>query len=179
MEREAIQDIAIKTLIINNGASMHDIAVAAGIGRTTLHRYFASREDMLRALLLAAFQDIEQALVDCHIESGSASEALERVITAFVPIGHRFTFLLGAWPLADDDKELKSRELRLLYQFESLVQRGQKEKILRTDLSVRWIIDTMTALLFMAWQRISDGYIAPRDATKLVMTTLVAGVGIH
>ncbi|GER90345.1 hypothetical protein KDW_45070 [Dictyobacter vulcani] len=179
MERDAIQDIAIKTLITNNGASMHDIAVAAGIGRTTLHRYFASRDDMLRALLLSAFQDIEQAMTECQIETGTALEALERIITVLMPIGHRFTFLLGAWPFAEDNKELKSRELRLLYQLEGLVQRGQKEKSLRTDLPVRWIIDTMTALLFMAWQRISDGYIAPRDASKLIMTTLLTGVGTH
>ncbi|WP_126557229.1 TetR/AcrR family transcriptional regulator [Dictyobacter kobayashii] len=127
MDRETIQDIAIKTLIANNGASMHDIAAAAGIGRTTLHRYFASREELLHALLAAAFDDVEQTLASCHIKQGSALEALERMVTAFVPVGYRFHFLVGSWPFEEGEEAFKAREIGLLKQFEALVQRGQHE----------------------------------------------------
>ena len=177
MDRETIQDVAIKTLIANNAASMHDIAAAAGIGRTTLHRYFASREELLRALIAGAFDDIEQIMANSQIGRTSASEALENLVLALVPIGHRFHFLIGAWPFDEGDEEFKVRELRLLKQFELLVQRGQSDGTFRMDLPARWIIDTITALLFMAWESISEGYTAPRDASRLVLTTLRSGIG--
>ncbi|GHO85349.1 TetR/AcrR family transcriptional regulator [Dictyobacter formicarum] len=177
MDRETIQDVAIKTLIANNAASMHDIAAAAGIGRTTLHRYFASREELLRALIASAFDDIEQVMTASQIGQVPASQALENMVLALVPIGHRFHFLMGAWPFDESDEEFKVRELRLLEQFELLVQRGQREGTFRSDLPTRWIIDTITALLFMAWESISEGYTASCDASRLVLTTLRAGIG--
>lgn len=177
MDRETIQDIAIKTLITNNAASMHDIAVAAGIGRTTLHRYFASREDLLRALIASCFDDIEQIVAISHTGQVPALESLENLVLALVPVGHRFQFLVGAWPFEEGDEDFKTRELRLLEQFEALVERGQREGTFRSDLPTRWIIDTITALLFMAWESISEGYTAPRDASRFVLTTLLGGIG--
>ncbi|GLV53692.1 TetR family transcriptional regulator [Dictyobacter sp. S3.2.2.5] len=177
MDRETIQDIAIKTLISNNAASMHDIAMAAGIGRTTLHRYYASREELLRALIASCFDEIEQIVTISHIGQTPASESLENLVLTLVPIGHRFHFLIGAWPFDNSDEDFKAREVRLLGQFETLVQRGQGEGTFRSDLPTRWIIDTITAMLFMAWESISEGYTAPRDASRFVLSTLRQGIG--
>lgn len=177
MNLATIQDTAIKTLLVNNGASMQDIALAAGIGRTTLHRYFANREDLLRTLLSWVFDDIERAMIKCQLEDGTALEVLERLVSTFVPIGHRFQFLLGTWPLDEHEQALKVRETRLLAQLESVIRQGQYEGVLRTDLPVHWMINTLTALIFMSWESISEGYTQLGDASQLVMTTLVGGIG--
>lgn len=178
MDKATIQDIAIKVLITNNGASMQDIAAAAGIGRTTLHRYFANRDELMQALVLLALEDAEQAVLACQLEQGTVLEAIERVVKAFVPLGHRFHFLLSQYQFygsAESNTEINARENHLIELFDELMRRGQREGVLRPELPVRWLNDTLTALLFTAWENIQNGYVAPRDAPRLVMTTFLNG----
>jgi AcrR family transcriptional regulator len=175
MDKETLQDIAIKVLIANRGASMQDIAAAAGIGRTTLHRYFASRDELLRELTLAALNDANKATIASRLEEGTALEALERAITINIPIGHRFHFLLNEWRF-DNEEEVHTKNSQQLDAYEALMRRGQQEGIFRNDLPARWMVNTLTALVFMACESIRDGYTAPRDAPRLVLTTLLAGI---
>lgn len=176
MDRESLQDIAIQVLIANRGASMQDIATAAGIGRTTLHRYFASRDELLRALTLAALHDANQATSASRLEEGTALEALERAITINIPIGHRFHFLLNEWRF-DNEEEVRAKNVQQLEVYEALMCRGQQEGTLRSDLPAKWMVNVLTALVFMACESIRDGYTAPRDAPRLVLTTLLVGIG--
>ena len=48
--RKAILDAAIGVLATDPAASLGQIADAADVGRTTLHRYFPERADLLTAL---------------------------------------------------------------------------------------------------------------------------------
>src|SRR5919202_5996856 len=48
--RARILDAAGPLLRDNPRATMAEVAVAAGLGRSTLHRHFATRVDLLRAL---------------------------------------------------------------------------------------------------------------------------------
>ena len=48
--RQAILSAAIEVLGQNPSAALSDIAAAADVGRTTLHRYFPERSDLLRAV---------------------------------------------------------------------------------------------------------------------------------
>ncbi len=175
MDREELLDVATKVLLENNGASMQEIATAAGIGRTTLHRHFANREDLLRELYLAALRDAEIATTQSRLEEGTTVEALKRVIDQYMPIGHRFHFLLSQYSL-EGDPEIKAREDLLLEPFESLMRRGQQEGTLRKDLTTRWMVEVLTSLLFTAWTGIAQGYVASREAPKLVLTTFLTGV---
>jgi len=177
MSREAILDVAIKLLVENKAASMQDIARAAGVGRTTLHRYYPSRDDLMRALIISALADAEQAIATCHLEDDTALEAIERIIDTFIPIGHRFHFLLTEHQF-DTDPEIRARTAKLDEIFDALMQKGQQEGGLRKDLSARWLNYTLTALLFVSWEHIRDGYLASRDASRVVMTTFTSGVGL-
>ena len=176
MHQEALLDIAIRVLIKRPGASLQDIAQAAGIGRTTLHRLFATREDLIHALLLSALTVVEQTTTESCLEKGTALEALERFIKDFVPLGHHFHFLLTE-RFDSEDSAIQTRMDYLQKQFEDLIRRGQQEGVFRTDLPVLWMLESLTALLFMAWESIHDGYTAPRYAPELVLTTLTQGIG--
>ncbi len=48
--RKAILDAAMTVLADNPSASLTDIAAAADVGRSTVHRYYPERTDLLRAL---------------------------------------------------------------------------------------------------------------------------------
>ncbi|MBQ1052796.1 TetR family transcriptional regulator, partial [Micromonospora sp. C51] len=49
--RQAILQAAIEVLSRNPAASLGEIATAAQVGRTTLHRYFAERSDLLAGVV--------------------------------------------------------------------------------------------------------------------------------
>ena len=56
-----------------------------------------------------------------------------------------------------------------------LITRLQGTK-LRRDLPAWWILHTLYAGLFNAWEAISDGRLAPLDAPRFVLTTVFEGV---
>lgn len=179
MNKEFLLDKATQLLVVNNGASMQEIAAAAGIGRATLHRHFASRDDLMREITDAILSEAEQRLAACRLDEGGVLEALKRVVEAFIPMGHRYYFLSLDTPyeLAPEIAvAFKERERRLTETFEILLRRGQTEGVLRADLPVWWLDDTLTRLLFAVWERINTGYVAPRDATRFVLTTFLNGM---
>src|SRR4051794_20486317 len=79
-------DAAVKVLVLDPSASLAEIAAAAGIGRTTLHKHYATRDDLLRAVGHRAIDLCEQAA-----ESAERSDAddggLRALAEAMVPIG--------------------------------------------------------------------------------------------
>lgn len=103
--RRAILDAAMSVLADNPTASLGDIAAAADVGRSTLHRYFAERSDLLYALarhVHALSNDaIERAEPDC----GPAVEALRRVVECQLALGPIVPFIFNE-PTINADPEL-------------------------------------------------------------------------
>ena len=89
------------SLIRRRGCCMHDpavgmaeIASVSGIGRPTLYRHFASREELMRAIAGRAAAETEQAIAVSRLEEGMAADALRRLIVALLEIRDRYPFLV-------------------------------------------------------------------------------------
>ena len=54
-------DVAAAVLVADPAASLAEVAEAAGIGRTTLHKHYATRDDLVRAVGHRAIDLWEQA----------------------------------------------------------------------------------------------------------------------
>jgi TetR/AcrR family transcriptional repressor of mexCD-oprJ operon len=115
-----------------DSASMADVATAAGVGRATLYRYFDSRDELLRALSVAAVEDLESRLGDADLDRVPVSLAIERIFRAIVSSGTKFAIVL------DDPRHLDSDELdrRIGDPIRSVFRRGATDGTLRTDLSI-------------------------------------------
>ena len=48
--RPSLLDVAAEVLVADPAASLAQVAHAAGIGRTTLHKHYATRDDLLLAV---------------------------------------------------------------------------------------------------------------------------------
>jgi TetR/AcrR family transcriptional repressor of lfrA len=68
--RKAILDAAMTVLGDNPGASLGDIASAAEVGRSTLHRYFAERSDLLREPDCGPPEEALRRVVECQLDLG-------------------------------------------------------------------------------------------------------------
>ncbi len=172
--RQAILDAAVALLPTNSGASMAEIAVVADVARTTVHRLFTSREELLAAVAIGAIDRIDAAVLACQIDQGPAGEALLRIAEALVPIGHEFRFLeVGpqVWKL----DALNDRWYRLADRLGALIERGKRDGDLRPDIPTAWLVDLFSSALWCAADSIDEGRVARNDAPRLLIEVLLRG----
>lgn len=174
IERQAILESATRLLAVNPRASTGEIAAAAGISRATLHRQFPSREALIEAIGLLAFERINAAFVAARLDEGSVPEALARLIEAVIPAVHQFAFLVGEGQI-EENETLMDRDLELQVQLEALLRRGQAEGAIRYDMPAPWLAYALSGLLLGAEEAERRGAIAPRDTSRLVLESFLAG----
>jgi TetR/AcrR family transcriptional regulator, repressor for lfrA len=85
--RKAILDAAMTVLADNPAASLSDIATAAEVGRSTLHRYYPERIDLIRALAVYVHALSSAAIEQADPMCGPPVEALRRVVECQLDLG--------------------------------------------------------------------------------------------
>ncbi|TLH80775.1 TetR family transcriptional regulator [Mycolicibacterium cosmeticum] len=85
--RRAIIDAAVTVIAGNPAATMADIAAAAGVGRSTLHRYFSERSDLMRAVALHVHEVSTAAIAAADPACGPVDAALRRVVESQLDLG--------------------------------------------------------------------------------------------
>src|SRR3984885_13608793 len=74
-------------------ASLAEIAEAAGVARSTLYRYFPSRDALLQALAATAGGEIQARIAEARLDEVPVAEALARVTRGFVATGSKYIAL--------------------------------------------------------------------------------------
>ncbi|MFD3308905.1 TetR/AcrR family transcriptional regulator [Streptomyces sp. NPDC058694] len=151
--RRAILDAAAVVLAKNSGASLGDVAAAAGVGRTTVHRYFAERSDLLKALGADVLEKVAAATDRSHLEDGPALAALERLCQELFELGDALTLvfdesLVATWNWEGWDEDTDADRA-----LAHLIERGHSEGAFDPTLDVDWIVQTLWSLLYVAWHR--------------------------
>ena len=104
--RERVLDAAEVVLAeVGVTATMDEIAVAAGIGRRTLFRYFPTREQLIAAAIARGYQRLDEEVFDeVHLEADDPEELIRRVLTTT----HRVAAQMGKahWQVAADREVL-------------------------------------------------------------------------
>src|ERR687884_1660524 len=90
----AILDGAARTLAIQGpAASMTDVAVAAGVARATVYRYFPNRQALLDELAALAIRSAGERLSAARIDEIPVSDGITRAVRALVDVGDLFVVL--------------------------------------------------------------------------------------
>jgi AcrR family transcriptional regulator len=173
--RRALLDAAVTVLTKDSSASLAEVASVAGVGRTTLHRSYPTREGLIRALGGAALDRVADGIASAHPEDGPVLEALQRVTDTVVPLGPSLAFL-HAEPDQYNARDLIRRWYDALEPVAGAVERGQADGSIRADLPVKWIVDAYSGLILTAWDVADEGRIWLHDAPRLVMTTILSGI---
>jgi len=103
--RRAILDAASTVLTTNPAASLADIAAAAGVGRSTLHRYFPERTELLRSLAMHVHALSNAAIDRAEPTRGAPLDALRRVVETQLDLGPIVPFIYNE-PTIVADPEL-------------------------------------------------------------------------
>ncbi|HEY1357719.1 MAG TPA: SpoIIE family protein phosphatase [Thermoleophilaceae bacterium] len=100
--RTAIVGAAATEVALRGELSMANVAAAAGLSRSTLHRHFPRRSDLQEALRKEASEEVRAALASADEDGGAPMAVLRRVVSDLVDIGaRRRPELLGPLALRD------------------------------------------------------------------------------
>jgi len=174
--RRAILDAAIETLSQQPNASLGDIATAANVGRTTVHRYFPERSDLIRAIGRDALDKISVATRAAHVDEGDAAAALARLCQEYYEFGDVF-LLLFTMPdlLSEAEWQEESDDDRALL---GLVERGQREGTIDPELPVGWVQQLVWSVLYTAWEHAKAGTTSKHEALTLCLRTMAKVIAV-
>lgn len=105
--RKAILDAAMTVLADNTTAPLSEVAAAAGVGRSTLHRYFPERTDLIRELALYVHVLSTAAIEEAEPDCGPPLDALRRVVECQLDLGPIALYIYTD-PLINADAEMKA-----------------------------------------------------------------------
>ncbi|MGI5268238.1 TetR family transcriptional regulator [Nonomuraea sp. CA-218870] len=168
--RRAILDAAVSTLARNPSASLADVAAAAGVGRTTVHRYFRERSDLLSAIGAHLMELVATTTERARLDDGPAVEALDRLCQEYFELGDGFLFAfenpqLADWESWDSETEADQALTRL-------IERGHADGTIDPALSTAWVGSLLWAMLYAAWQHTREQCVPKHTALRLCLHSL-------
>jgi TetR/AcrR family transcriptional repressor of lfrA len=158
--RRAILDAAVTVLARDPSASLGEIAAEAGVGRTTVHRYFAERATLIAALVEHAHERLGEATARAELAHGSAADALGRLCREFFELGDLLTLMFSGTLGAMEDEPEQPHDGELV----ALIHRGWEEGTLDRAFSVEWTLSLLWAMLYTAWSLIGSESMARHEA---------------
>ncbi|MFD7286334.1 TetR/AcrR family transcriptional regulator [Streptomyces sp. NPDC059863] len=173
VDREQVLRTAAALLTRRATATMDEVARSAGIGRATLHRHFAGRDALIKALEELGLKEMGTALDEARLDEGPADEALRRLIACVEPSAGLLAFLLTENQLFEGD--VYDGWSRTDARVSALFRRGQEEGVFRIDLSHAWLTDALYGLISAGAWTVQDGRAAPKDFQHMIAELLLGG----
>ncbi|MFD5875958.1 TetR/AcrR family transcriptional regulator [Streptomyces sp. NPDC060322] len=172
----AILEAAERVLSSDPGASMEQIATAAGVARTTIHRRFAHRQALVDALAVSAARQLVQAVEDGRPDTAPPLVALHRITANVLEVK-------GAWAFALELPAAPGSEAAALHEdigrrCITVLERARADKLIDEAADLHWMRRVYYALLGESLRGSPDDTDIDTDTLAArVIDTLLHGAG--
>ncbi len=175
--RRVIIDAAIETLALNPAATLAEIADAGDLSRSTLHRHFTNRDDLLSAIDAECRARFAAATSAARLGDDGALDSLDRLAQEYLDLGPVLGLVFADNAPVDPDtwEDSDGRDQDLV----AMIERGQQAGTgpdIDPELSPDWVITTFWVLLFGAWLSLKNG-MSRRDVAMHLSRTFRKAVG--
>ncbi len=170
--RHALLESGIAVLVTNPGAALGAVARHAGVARSTLHRYFADRAELVEAINSHVEAQYEEAIEGADIKSGTGYEAFERIVEELQDRIELFSWWMQTIHAEVDDFD-SDPDQQLL----ATIRRGQADGTIDDQLTAEWIHTMLWTALWTAHKQVTLNGYRPRtvrSATRLTLQKLAA-----
>jgi AcrR family transcriptional regulator len=168
----AILDAALVCFAEDPGATMTQIARAAGVGRVTLYAHFPSRQQLLTAALDRGVAEATAALDASALEGLPADEAVGMMVRSSWHILDRHRMLFEAAAASLDHRQMRRHHDPVIARLDELVARGQAEGTVRSDVPRSWLVAVVFGTLHTAAAEVNARRLRETDAAETVEATL-------
>ena len=169
----AILDAALEGLASDPDVSMAEIARRAGVSRATTYVHFPTREVLVAAVTERAIADVAVALATAEPASGSATDALRRVLAVAWRELDRFHALVAINAHLPHE-EFHRLHVPVLTHLAPLIERGQRDGAFRTDVPLTWHLAMLLAIVHAASGEMRAGRL-PADGVEEAMIATALG----
>jgi AcrR family transcriptional regulator len=173
--RDAILGAAAGVLGRDYHATLAQIADAAGVGRTTLHRYFSDREALLNAAVADSIKAIDQSVKEAAIDQGHALEAMRRLVTAMVAVGDRLVFLFGDPRVLEGHNTARTAPPPYDPVI-ALIKRGQNDGVFDRAVTPEWIQRVLWSLVYTGYKDAEACGLSKHGIVSTVIRTFENGI---
>ena len=167
--RTAILKAAIGVLSQNPAASLGEIADTAGVARSTLHRYFPERTDLIEALHRFADDEVAAATKRARLDEGAANDALVRLCHEYFNLWS--TIMWSYLQSLKESEDGSGFSEQYDPSITALIERGHRDSTIDPAVPNAWIQQVMWALLYSAWELIGQGS-SRHEALTLALDSL-------
>lgn len=175
--RQAIVDAAIEVLARNPAAPLGDVAAAANVGRTTLHRYFAERADLTAALRAEAVDRLLRATGRARVADGTGAAAIRRLCQEYFDLGDLLSLIFNEQlPLTDADWQQSTDSDA---GFVEMVERGHRDGTVDPELPASWIQSLIWSQLYAGWSYIGEQGVSRHEALRLILRSIEGAVSVR
>ena len=174
VDRDHVLRSAAALLTRRSTATMDEVAKAAGISRATLHRHFAGRDALVRALEALGIAECEGALDAARLDEGPARDAVRRLVEEIQPAAGLLAFLYTENQLFEGEAQNEGWA-HIDDRIATLFRRGQSSGEFRIDLTPAWLTEALYGLLASGAWAVTEGRVARKDFTHMIVELLLGG----
>jgi TetR/AcrR family transcriptional repressor of mexCD-oprJ operon len=174
VDRDHVLRSAAALLTRKSTATMDEVAKAAGISRATLHRQFAGRDALVRALESLGIAECEAALDRARLDEGPAADAVRRLVREVESAAGLLAFLYTENQLFEGEEQNEGWA-RVDARICAVFRRGQQDGEFRIDLTPAWLTEALFGLLASGAWVVQSGKLAPKDFHHMIVELLLGG----
>ncbi|WP_162907484.1 TetR/AcrR family transcriptional regulator, partial [Allorhizocola rhizosphaerae] len=168
--RQAILNAAIEVLARNQGASLGDIATAAEVGRTTLHRYFADRAELIAAVGEETLARLNRATERARLGEGTGGDAIRRLCQEYFELGDLLSLMFAEPGLLTGPEWTEMGTCDP--EFVAVVERGYHDGTIDPELPAEWIQNIIWAQLYSGWSYQRETAAPRYEVLRLILRTI-------
>lgn len=164
--RNSVLYAAALELARDPGATMAQVAQAAQMARSTVHRHFPERESLVQSLRQRAAGEVRAAYA--KVGNDMALSGVLRLAQAFFEHADLLIAAYVTLPQADQRAMVNSTDPFMI----ALVDRGRMDGSIDSALDPAWVGQALWGLLHASWKTAASGVLSRFDAQAILLDAL-------